>query len=387
MFLDQFQNFINPEIKNGIELNAKFKAVAHDKKIFPKIIDANPEHAKEITEIYKDAYDGTYPYKEMEDEIAVRRMLENECFRWFIFKDHEDTTAGCFTYQLDFEAKKGYMRGFILKKKYFGRIDVVKTTIGCMVKIWRAYKDKIYVWYAENRTAHAKAQHMAVACGIMPIAFFPNKDVFEGKIESDVMHIIYDQKALKELRRNDKPRIIPSVARCFFYAISRYHLGDVKFEDTLETLDYVKLVELTKRLIIKTQKDKFGYEVITFSFKDSDSYFAFLYTPQVQNFEKTKYHVHNAEELFVFVQEFIRTMRAYNARYCECFVSAYLPEHQKIFKDAGLMPRGYIPSWKYNYNIEKFEDHIVFNYYEGQIDESLQLVDEAEKLVLILGEL
>lgn len=385
-FLGHFKDFINPNITHGIELNCKIITESHHKKIFPKIIAANPDNAKEITEIYKDAYDGTYPYKEMEDENAVRKMIESDNFRWFIFKDQSDAIAGCFTYQLDFDEKKGYMRGFILKKRFFGLIDVVKTTIACMIGIWSMYKDQIYVWYAENRTAHAKAQYMAVVCGIKPIAFFPNKDVFENKIESDVMHIIYDEKALKDYRRKEIPTIIPKATSSFIYADNRYDLGPIKLEIPSFHLDHIYLTTLKNNIVIKSEKDRFGYESITFSYKNSDSYFTFLYTPQVQNFEKTKYKVKNLEELFVFLQELKKFIRSYNVRYCECFVSAYKPAHQKLFLDMKFQPRGYVPSWKYNKKIGLFEDHVVFNHYEGKIDEKMNLVKEAEQLLNILHE-
>ena len=75
----------------------------------------------------------------------------------------------------------------------------------------------------------------------------------------------------------------------------------------------------------------------------TESYFKFLYTPQVQNFEKTEYSVNNLEELYVFVQDFKKLARLLKVRYCEAFISAYDVEHQSIFYNAGLNPRGYIP--------------------------------------------
>ncbi|TFG06498.1 MAG: hypothetical protein EU539_07500 [Promethearchaeota archaeon] len=385
-FLKNFKGLINNDIENGIELKFDLKTGSYHKKIFPKIINATPDHAKEIVEIYKDAYNGTYPYKEMEDISAIKHMIESDNFRWFIFKDEFDNTAGCFTYQLDFNQKRGYMRGFILKKKYFGTIDVVKTTIGCMIGIWSTYRDQIYVWYAENRTAHAKAQHMAKTCGIMPIAFFPNKDVFMNNIESDIMHVIYNKKALNELRTKKPPKIIPEVAACFLYSDERYALGKVEFDLPSLQLDSIKLTKLKENLVKRVEKDRFGYEMINLSFKNSNSYFKFLYTPQVQNFEKTKYKVDNLEELFVFTMELKNLVRSYNARYCECFVSAYEPEHQKIFLDIGFKPRGYVPGWNYNEETNTFEDCVVFNYFEGKIDSQIELIKESEDLLKALNE-
>jgi len=67
--------------------------------------------------------------------------------------------------------------------------------------------------------------------------------------------------------------------------------------------------------------------------------------------------------------------------YTECFVSSYKPKHQKIFFNAGFRPRGYLPSWKYNYKMEKFEDQIVFNYFKGNIDKNMKIIPETNELL------
>jgi len=69
----------------------------------------------------------------------------------------------------------------------------------------------------------------------------------------------------------------------------------------------------------------------------------------------------------------------------EVFVSAYKPDHQKIFLEAGLSPRGYIPSWNYNQKKNVFEDCILFNEFKGKIDENIQLISEGKELLNCLN--
>ena len=45
------------------------------------------------------------------------------------------------------------------------------------------------------------------------------------------------------------------------------------------------------------------------------------------------------------------------------------------------MPRGYVPSWKYNHITGEFEDSIVFNYYKGKVDKNLKLIEEGKELL------
>ena len=142
---------------------------------------------------------------------------------------------------------------------------------------------------------------------------------------------------------------------------------------------------IKKKIITEVIRDKYGYEEVKISIKGSDSYIKFLYTPTVKNFEKTTYEITNLEELFILVQEFKNYAKKLNIRYFEVFVSAYEPEHQKIFLDSKLCPRGYVPSWKYNQEKEIFEDYILFNYFEGEIDGNIQLIPEGEELLRCLN--
>ncbi|MFX1296459.1 MAG: hypothetical protein ACFFD2_16590, partial [Promethearchaeota archaeon] len=234
------------------------------------------------------------------------------------------------------------------------------------------------------RTAHAKSQHSMNLCGIAPIAFFPNKDVFLNKIESDLMQIVYDEKALTRYRRKDCPKLIPEVLECFFYSDKRYNLGRFRSCSPELNLDPALLVEIKKNLTVRVVVDKFGYQEVTFTVKNSDSYFKFIYTPRIQNFEKTRYKVKTLEELFAFAQEFKKYGRKCNIRYCEAFVSAYEPEHQKIFSDVGFSPRGYIPSWNYNKESGAFEDCIAFNWSDGTISSAIDLISEGWELLQAL---
>ena len=384
-FLRPFKNVENRDIHNGMHLDFELYDRNHKNKVCPILKMATSSDAKEITEIYKEIYNGTYPYKEIEDEHEVRKMIESSNYHWILFKNNNGETVGCFTFVLDFQDKLGLIRGLMLRKKYQGITDIVKAAVGSYLGMYSTYRDKIFRWYCENRTAHAKSQYALSIGGIRAIAFYPNKDIFNHKIESDIMQICYDERALREYRRPDPPKFIPEVSSCYSYSDNRYKLGYFEIFSPKININKKKLAKIKKKIIKKTSRDKFDYETITYTIKDSSSYFQFLYTPIIKNFEKTKYNVKNLEELFVFVQEFKRDIKNLNIRYCEIFVSAYNPCHQKIFFDAGLSPRGYIPSWKYNQNKDYFEDSILFNYFEGEIDGNLQLIPEGEELIRCLN--
>jgi len=382
-FLEPFKNVVDTEIRKEMHLDFEISEREHQHKISPILRLARPEDAKEITEIYKDLYNGTYPYKEMEDEREVRKLIEDPQVQWIIFQDPSYHIAGCITFVLNFENKRGYIRGFMLKKEYQGYIDITKAMIGSMLGMIQKFQNKIYNWYVENRTAHARSQYSMWVCGIAPVAFYPNKDVFFGKVESDLMQILYDERSLNTLRDQECPKIIPDVESCFQYSSKRYNLGTCIIEAPEIHLEPSKLRTVRKNIHKHISKDKFGYETITFTLKNSESYFQFIYTPQVQNFEKTSYKVKSLEELHVFVDEFIKCRRELAVRYCEVFVSAYKPEHQQIFYNAGLSSKGYIPSWKYSNGV--FKDQILFSIFDGTITQDIQLIHDGQELLQSLN--
>jgi hypothetical protein len=383
-FLRPFETLVDLDIYNGTYLDFSIQG-SSPHKTCPILRLARPEDAPSIVEVYDDCYKGTYPYKEMEDLMEVRNMIQNENYKWIVFEDLNGEIIGCFTFVLDFKTRRGYMRGLNIKREFQGLTDIIKVTIGSCILVWGTFKDRIGLWYCENRTAHSKSQYISAVCGVKPLAFYPNKDLFVNRVESDLMQIIYDDRTLREYRRKEYPIIVQQAFNCFLYANSRYNLGRVDVVSLKIKLDYLCISELRKNIIKKVVKDKFGYETITFGLEGSDSYFQFLYTPQVGNFEKTEYEVTTAEELYVFIEEFKNCAEQLGIRYYECFVSAYEPIHQTIFLAAGLLPRGYVPSWKYNRDLKGFEDHILFNYYEGQICEHIELIPEAKELLEILG--
>ncbi|MFW9969878.1 MAG: DUF998 domain-containing protein [Candidatus Odinarchaeota archaeon] len=379
-----FERMLDPDIHKGMYLDFELCDREQKHKLNPILRIAQLEDAEEIVGIYKELYNGTYPYKEMENVEEVRKMIRDPSIEWIIYQDPSYHIAGCITFILNFEYKRGYIRGFMLKKAYQGYLDITKAMIGSMLGMIYKYTNKIYVWYVENRTAHAKSQYSMWTCGIAPIGFNPNKDIFMGKVESDLMQVLYDERALIEKRDNTVPHILPEVEKCFLYADRRYHLGEYKLKDPIIALNCRKISYLRKSMKKTVTKDKFGYEQIIFSFPHTDSFFQFVYTPQVKNFEKTKYQAQDLEELYVFLKEFINLGKELKIQYCEAFISAYNLFHQKLFSNVGLSPRGYVPSWTYNSKTDSFEDNILFNWFEGKISQDIQLIDQGKQLLEVL---
>ena len=385
-YLDNFKSIDKLDMCSGILFNFDIEERSSSKKINPIIRHATVGDIDEIIHIYKDIYENSYPYKEMEDPEVIKEMIESDKAEWFVFI-HPQTgeTCGSFTFTLDFEQKRGYARGLIVKKKFLGEFDILKACMGCYVSNYIKYQGIIFRWYSENRTAHAKVQYVTRHCGFHPVAFYPNKDTFYGKNESDVLAICYDEDALFSFRSPQVPIIIPEAVSVYIYSQKRYDLGEFELYHSIPTLDQDQVIELIPKLRVKKEIDRFGYEEYKIFLEGTDSYLSFLHTPMVRNIEKTKYQVTNLNELFVLARELIRYSLRLGVRYLEVFVSAYLPEHQKIFYELGLQPRGYVPSWDYDGDNDCFGDCIVFNHFKGDLDPRIQLMDEEQELLNCSG--
>ena len=324
-FLEIYEDSVSNDNQNLLNAESELITNRLSQKICPIIQKAEPNNAKEITQIIKEVYDGKYPYKEMENVQEVRNMIFNPDYEWILYKVGINKIVGCLLAELNFETKTGFMHGFMFRKEYQKIIDTLMACICSITYIWDSYKEKIRIWSAEVRTNDTASQYFGLMCGIKPIAFFPNKDVFDDKVESDVLIIAYDDKVIKEYRSKEEPKIIRQILDSYVYSSKRYDLGAPYVENPNIVYDPINIDRIRKKIEKKVEKDKFGNETIIFSNKDTNSYIKSLYNPYSKNIEKTKYEIKNLEELFVLLEEMKKLIQQYDANYFECFVSAYKP--------------------------------------------------------------
>ena len=381
-FLDTFEGILDLDIENGMELNFVIEGRSND-KISPILRLAKPKDAKEIAIICREVYKNSYPYKQIEDPSHVKKMIKSPEHHFILFMVDE-YIAGCFRCEIDFESKKAYMGGFMLREQFHKNLDVVKTIMGAYYWMWSNFKDEVVIWYCENRTAHTASQYITAVCGINTIAIFPNKDIFYREIESDVMGIIFRQDALATHRSKQVPSLVEESVDCFLHADNLYQLGFFHLVSPHIELDQKKIQQLRCLLTTHSSIDKYGYEHHCFKFNELDSYFTFIHTTSIQNYEKAKYRVNNLEELFVFLEEVRKYIINQKIRYCEFFVSAHKPEYQHLFSEFGFCARGYAPCFHYNADEECYEDQVIFNWYQGEIKQ-IELLPQGQELFNMLS--
>ncbi len=390
--IDEFLNSIEKCIHPNLNLN-NFHTdyiILENKETINKtpiiIENGTVQDAADIVSIFKDAYLSSYPYKEYENIIYINQSLQNPNCHWLIFRNNNNKVVGCFMAILDFKNKRGNIGRFAFKRKYQGKVDVLKASIGTMYIMYHSYRKRILTWFGEARTAHSKSQYVASLCGVKPLAFLPNKDLFFNKIESDLLQVGYFKGIFKSFRIKKIPRLIPECLNSFNYTNKNFLLGIYDTYSLKNPLKYTKSNALENSFELTAKKMLFNYRKIKFRIKNSNSKMSFYFNPRINIIEKVKYHIESFDEFAYFIHEIKKFIQEFSIRYFEIYVSAYIPEYQKILVEMGFFPRGYIPCWDYIKSEGMLEDRILFNYYAGALDQDLNLIPEGKALISMLND-
>ena len=367
-------------LEKGISFPKRSSSNAQN--VIPMIQIAKSEEAQSISEIFKLVYRNSYPYKELESEQEIRKMIEDPDYNWLVFKINGENVIGCAGVKFKASAKSIYLHGFAIKKEYQGMPSLPKLILAAWVVLLKKYEKRALLCFGEARSAHSKSQSLSDYLGLKPIAFFPKKDIFFNREESEFLLILYDEDLITKYRRKETPKIIPRVLTCYYYALERYQLDFPELSNhVLLDFDDKKIKTIKRNLTYQEENDNLGNSLITISINNSDAYISFSHQCFVRIFEKTKYNVSNKEQLFVFIEEVKQLIKKLKIRYWEFFTSAYLPTHQAILYNSGLKPFGYVPCFKYVKEEDVFEDQIVFIYYEGNVRGNLKMIPETENFL------
>ncbi len=160
--------------KMDLEKGYDFENPIRNGKRIPSLKFATEEDAEEITNIFKEVYENTYPYKRMEDISEVRSMIRSPNYYWIIFRFKPNKVIGCIGLHLDFEKKIGNFFGFAFRKNYQHKADISTASIACVVAPMYKFKDQILIWFAEIRSSFSSIQHIAKLTGSFNLVILNN---------------------------------------------------------------------------------------------------------------------------------------------------------------------------------------------------------------------
>jgi RimJ/RimL family protein N-acetyltransferase len=336
--------------------------------------------AAQIIEIYNELYNGLYPYREMLDPEYLIKKFKDPNFHTIVFEIPETgEIAGCMKLIVDPQHRTGYVRGFMVKPKFMGKIDA---SVMCMMLHEWAERDQgaeFDLVYSEIRTVHPKSQAVCLKNGYRPAAFFANKDDFKGERETDILIVNLKQRALDI--REKEVKLIPQAMELFseqnaIYEGKLHHEYAQLWIGQNEEFEFPK-ANLIENILVEELEDEYGY--INFSFRCKDAWLKGLYTPRVGAIEKIEYEYETPEEFALLMMKLREYYIEKEAWHCEVFASASRVHEQEILYALGFGIVGYAVAWRCISDCRR-EDAVVFAMVsELPNKEAMDLIPEFER--------
>lgn len=384
-FQDTIDNFLNNNsYYENFNLNEGFylSEINERSEVNPYICFAKEDDVEQIAEIFKSEYQGTYPYKQLENPSAIKQMIENPDFYWIIFKVQKNKVIGCIGIHLELERKHGSIHGFVVKKSYQGIINMSEISRAIIFYMVKKYYKTILVWSCEVLSSNPKVQSICRICKFSPFAFLPKKDYFFHRQESEFIYILYDNEIFFKFRSKKDPRlpINPQLQRCYLTSLKMMGLSPVLKEPGIRVpkLDQNKIDFLKNGIVKWVEYDEYNNKLVRFYFRNSSSYIQFFHNTYVNNAENVEYHIEVPEEFSLFIDLTKKYILENGLEYFEIFVSAYRDIEQAILLKSGFNAFGYLPAFKLNPISNELEDQVVYAFYKGELDITMmRLIEES----------
>ncbi len=134
---------------------------------------ANEEDIFQISKLYFDVYEGTYPDPLMRDFNAIKKFILSEIGFWFIAKDDRDRVIGSVLAKYDVEDKIAKAYGAVVLAEYRGH-GIMEGLLGYGVEYLRNHTPGVEIIYSTTRTINEAAQTLTEKLGFKKIGIFPN---------------------------------------------------------------------------------------------------------------------------------------------------------------------------------------------------------------------
>ncbi len=277
-----------------------------------------------------------YPYPESFDPEWVHKIGIDKNTDWKVVRDTTtDKVIGGGAVIMDPKNQRGYVRGVMIDPDYQGYGLASYILVNAFRDIIARWRDRIKIFWTENRTAHSRSQAISEASGMKPVGLLPHKDIFLEKRETDLLYALYSMNALKN--RRPEPTLIPEVLPIFKTVGRQFRLDDAVLTSVPRT--HANGYEVKGSITI----DKYLYQYITFRANGKE--LKFEVNPRTFVAEKTWFSPDIDPTTLRTLLRFARVALDPNLFYMECYVSAFEPTHQQVFVDTGFTPTGYIPGW------------------------------------------
>ncbi|WPU64762.1 GNAT family N-acetyltransferase [Peredibacter starrii] len=133
---------------------------------------ATEEDIFQISQLYFDVYQGTYPDPLMKDFGLIRQFIQSEAGFWFVTKDNGKIIASVLTaYDKENLIAKAF--GAVVRNEYRQR-GIMEELLAYGIKYLREKTGGVDVIYSTTRTVNEAAQTLTEKLGFKKLGIFPN---------------------------------------------------------------------------------------------------------------------------------------------------------------------------------------------------------------------
>lgn len=326
----------------------------------------------QISQLYFDVYQGTYPDPLMKDFSLIKKFINSHTGFWFIAKDESGSIIASVLAAYDIENLIAKAFGAVVRTEARGQ-GVMENLLGFGIEYLKTQTAGVDVIYSTTRTVNEAAQTLTEKLGFKKLGIFPNAHRTK-EYETHCLTAIITKEALEKRHTDFKlhhqleslQKIVDSEVRIgsLETIIPENPTKELQSPDELEILQSPKFVAYRYASLKKEKKLEFEFfpfhQPNLMIISPDQSIELFCHLSPVDGYcviigGMMPHHL-NFTELFLIAN---RILRDAGARYIEVILRADRPKIIESIMKAKFIPCGYFPALQLINN--KRYDFVVFS--------------------------
>lgn len=152
---------------------------------------ASEEDIFQISQLYFDVYQGTYPDPLMKDFVLIREFINSQRGFWFVSKNEKQEIIASVLAVYDRENFIAKAFGAVVRTEYRGH-GIMEALLSYGIKFLRENTPGVDIIYSTTRTVHEAAQTLTEKLGFKKLGIFPNAHRTNDYETHCLAAIIYD---------------------------------------------------------------------------------------------------------------------------------------------------------------------------------------------------
>ncbi len=161
-----------------------------------KVQLASLEDVFQISQLYFDVYQGTYPDPLMKDYNLIREFIKSESGFWFVTKDSNNNIIASVLASYDREHLIAKAFGAVVRNEFRAR-GIMEDLLSFGINYLRTETNGVDVIYSTTRTVNEAAQTLTEKLGFKKLGIFPNAHRTNDYETHCLAAIIYDSAIKK----------------------------------------------------------------------------------------------------------------------------------------------------------------------------------------------